>query len=173
MSRGGERCFLSYLGTSRAWARARSAVASHFFSPSESALLTDLVTEIEGFFNLLYAHLLTLWPIDSPETKSRVSDLLPIITYSTAESATKYRMCVSRLALSLLALCLKFMLFSKVYRTSSTHFRDHPRSVPWFTKCCSSLRAQTTNSRCSRSPAQTSRNGSKSGTSRPRRRALS
>ncbi|KAH9983835.1 PCI-domain-containing protein [Russula vinacea] len=36
--------------------------------------------EIEGFFNLLYAHLLTLWPIDSPETKNRVTSLLPIIT---------------------------------------------------------------------------------------------
>ncbi|KAI9449883.1 PCI-domain-containing protein [Russula earlei] len=49
--------------------------------------------EIEGFFNLLYAHLLTLWPIDSPETKKRLSDLLPIITSSPVESATttKYR----------------------------------------------------------------------------------
>ena len=71
-----------------------------FFSIRMRSLLIDLVTEIEGFFNLLYSHLLTLWPIDSPETKSRVSDLLPIITYSTAESATKYRVCVSRPALS-------------------------------------------------------------------------
>lgn len=46
--------------------------------------------EIEGFFNLLYAHLLTLWPIDSPETKRRVFNLLPIIT-SSPESAAKYR----------------------------------------------------------------------------------
>jgi hypothetical protein len=59
-----------------------------------------LVTEIEGFFNLLYAHLLTLWPVDSPETKNRVSSLLPIITSSTTESAAKYRMCVFHLALS-------------------------------------------------------------------------
>ncbi|KAI0296093.1 hypothetical protein B0F90DRAFT_1811347 [Multifurca ochricompacta] len=47
--------------------------------------------EIEGFFNLLYAHLLTLWPIDSPETKKHVSEILPIIATSTAESAIKYR----------------------------------------------------------------------------------
>ncbi|KAF8462486.1 PCI-domain-containing protein [Russula ochroleuca] len=47
--------------------------------------------EIEGFFNLIYAHLLTLWPIDSPETINRVSSLLPIITSSTGESAAKYR----------------------------------------------------------------------------------
>jgi len=60
----------------------------------------SLVTEIEGFFNLLYAHLLTLWPVDSPETKNRVSNLFPIIASSTAESAAKYRMCVFHLALS-------------------------------------------------------------------------
>ncbi|KAI0294537.1 PCI-domain-containing protein [Russula brevipes] len=47
--------------------------------------------EIEGFFNLLYAHLLILWPTDSPETKKRVFDLLPIIASSTGESAAKYR----------------------------------------------------------------------------------
>jgi translation initiation factor 3 subunit M len=59
-----------------------------------------LGTEIEGFFNLLYAHLLALWPVDSSETKNRVSTLLRIITSSTAESATKYRMYVFRLALA-------------------------------------------------------------------------
>ena len=67
------------------------------FSSSQRALSSHplVVTEIEGFFNLLYAHLLTLWPIDSPETKSRVTSLLPIITSSTTESAAaKYRMYV-------------------------------------------------------------------------------
>jgi translation initiation factor 3 subunit M len=47
--------------------------------------------EIEGFFNLLYAHLLNLWPIDSPETKKYVTGLLPIVTSATTESAIKYR----------------------------------------------------------------------------------
>ncbi|KAH8989688.1 PCI-domain-containing protein [Lactarius akahatsu] len=47
--------------------------------------------EIEGFFNLLYAHLLNLWPIDSPETKKHVTDLLPIVTSASAEPAIKYR----------------------------------------------------------------------------------
>lgn len=55
-----------------------------------------LTTEIEGFFNLLYAHILDLWPVDSPETKKHVTDLLPIITSASAESAIKYRMCVFR-----------------------------------------------------------------------------
>ncbi|KAH9965703.1 hypothetical protein BGW80DRAFT_1535708 [Lactifluus volemus] len=40
--------------------------------------------EIEGFFNLLYAHLLNLWPIDSSETKKHLSTLVPIITSSPA-----------------------------------------------------------------------------------------
>lgn len=47
--------------------------------------------EIEGFFNLLYAHLLNLWPIDSPETKKYVTGLLPIVTSATSESTIKYR----------------------------------------------------------------------------------
>jgi hypothetical protein len=72
------------------WARCDPS----FSSVSRRSLLIRLATEIEGFFNLLYAHLLTLWPADSPETKNRVFDLLPIITSSTAESATKYRMYV-------------------------------------------------------------------------------
>jgi len=102
MSRGEERRSLSCLGTSRGWARARSAVASqlHFFLFS-AVFSPVLGTEIEGFFNLLYAHLLSLWPVDSSETKNRVSNLLRIITSSTVESATKYRMYVFRLALAL------------------------------------------------------------------------
>ncbi|KAI0065733.1 PCI-domain-containing protein [Artomyces pyxidatus] len=47
--------------------------------------------EIEGFFNLLYAHLLTLWPADSPENTKHVSQLLPVIVSSSAVPATKYR----------------------------------------------------------------------------------
>ena len=97
MSRGGERHFLPYLGTSGGLARVLSEVRPIFSSVSRRSLLIRLATEIEGFFNLLYAHLLTLWPVDSPETKNRVFDLLPIITSSTAESATKYRMYVFHL----------------------------------------------------------------------------
>lgn len=95
MSRGEERRSLSCLGTSRGSARARSAVASqlHFFLFS-AVFSSVLGTEIEGFFNLLCAHLLSLWPVDSSETKDRVSNLLRIIASSTVESATKYRMYV-------------------------------------------------------------------------------
>ena len=77
--------------------RGASQIFAHLDAPH---FFTLLETEIEGFFNLLYAHILTLWPIDSPETKKHVSDLLPIITSSTtAESTIKYRMCVSCLTM--------------------------------------------------------------------------
>jgi translation initiation factor 3 subunit M len=51
-----------------------------------------LGTEIEGFFNLLFAHLLSLYPIDSPEIRQHLVTLLPVISSSTTENATvKYR----------------------------------------------------------------------------------
>jgi translation initiation factor 3 subunit M len=40
-----------------------------FGIPHCTPFLPFLVTEIKGLFNLLYAHLLTLWLIDSPEIK--------------------------------------------------------------------------------------------------------
>lgn len=123
-----------------------------------------LVTEIEGFFNLLYAHLLTLWPIDSPETKNRVSNLLPIITSSTPESAAKYRMCVSHLTLSVHVYypdsCLYVPISTpEVYQAFSTHFHDTPISASLSTKPSSSLQVQTMNSTYSKYPAVTLRIG--------------
>ncbi|KAH7909742.1 hypothetical protein BJ138DRAFT_1173548 [Hygrophoropsis aurantiaca] len=51
------------------------------------------VLEIEGYFNLLYSHLFTLWSTDSPETKQHISSLLQIISASPSEqSAVKYRL---------------------------------------------------------------------------------
>ncbi|KAA1473359.1 hypothetical protein DENSPDRAFT_802463 [Dentipellis sp. KUC8613] len=47
--------------------------------------------EIEGFFNLLYAHVLTLWPADSEERKTHVAHLLQVIASSPAEHNIKYR----------------------------------------------------------------------------------
>src|SRR5712691_2128960 len=98
---GEERCSLQSLQMSRDWATVLSEVRPRI--PTRALLSsTFLVTETEGFFNLLYAHLLSLWPVDSPETKNRVFNLLPIIASSTPESAAKYRMCVFHLALSVL-----------------------------------------------------------------------
>ena len=38
-----------------------------FFFPSTLSSHYHLATEIEGLFNILYAHILSLWLIDSPE----------------------------------------------------------------------------------------------------------
>ncbi|KAG2108659.1 uncharacterized protein F5147DRAFT_612440 [Suillus discolor] len=48
--------------------------------------------EIEGYFNLLFSHLLTLWPTNSPEIKHHVSSLLDVLTSSPSEhSSVRYR----------------------------------------------------------------------------------
>ena len=87
--------FSAILGNVKGLGEGSERGASSYSLLLPPTLLTQTYTEIEGFFNLLYAHLLTLWPIDSPETKKYLSNLFPIITSSPAESAAKYRMCVS------------------------------------------------------------------------------
>ncbi|KZT24562.1 PCI-domain-containing protein [Neolentinus lepideus HHB14362 ss-1] len=47
--------------------------------------------EIEGFFNLLYSHLLVVYPVDSTETKEHISYLLQVFSSSPTESPIKYR----------------------------------------------------------------------------------
>jgi len=159
----GESCSLRSLEMSRDLARALSAVRPRIFIILTRSRLTLLVTEIEGFFNLLYAHLLRLWPTDSPETKNRVSNLLPIITSSTGVSAAKYRMCVFRLTHSISVSCPRFADMSifnpEVYQTSLTHSHDNPRSATQSTRHSSSLQAQTTSSTYSKYLAATSKNG--------------
>jgi translation initiation factor 3 subunit M len=49
-------------------------------------------SEIEGFFNLLYSYLFTLWPVDSSQTRRYVIFLLEIISTSRSDnSSVKYR----------------------------------------------------------------------------------
>ncbi|KAG2060054.1 hypothetical protein BDR06DRAFT_1003102 [Suillus hirtellus] len=48
--------------------------------------------EIEGYFNLLFSHLLTLWPTNLPEIKHYVSSLLGVLTSSPSEHpSVRYR----------------------------------------------------------------------------------
>ncbi|KAI0751139.1 PCI-domain-containing protein [Daedaleopsis nitida] len=47
--------------------------------------------EIEGFFNLLFSHFLTLYPIDAPETRSYLDKLLTTISSAPDHTPTKYR----------------------------------------------------------------------------------
>ncbi|KAJ2917498.1 hypothetical protein MD484_g2913, partial [Candolleomyces efflorescens] len=44
--------------------------------------------EIEGFFNLLYAHLLSLFPASSPEVKELLSTLLQTVSSTSADRST-------------------------------------------------------------------------------------
>ena len=48
--------------------------------------------EVEGFFNLLFAHLFNLFPIDSDEIKEHVDSLLKAITSSQGHFSSKYRL---------------------------------------------------------------------------------
>ncbi|CAL1700393.1 unnamed protein product [Somion occarium] len=47
--------------------------------------------EIEGFFNLLLSHFLTLLPLDAPETKEQLATLLQTVASADAPSSIKYR----------------------------------------------------------------------------------
>ncbi|KAG1811886.1 uncharacterized protein BJ212DRAFT_1483591 [Suillus subaureus] len=48
--------------------------------------------EIEGYFNLLFSHLLTLWPTNSPEVRHHVSSLLGVLASSPSEHpSVRYR----------------------------------------------------------------------------------
>ena len=39
-------------------------------------ILNASSSEIEGFFNLLFSHFVVLYPLDAPETRSRLEALL-------------------------------------------------------------------------------------------------
>ncbi|KAH9899504.1 PCI-domain-containing protein [Cubamyces lactineus] len=47
--------------------------------------------EIEGFFNLLFSHLLTLFPLDAPEIRAHLDTLLKTIISVPDHTSTKYR----------------------------------------------------------------------------------
>lgn len=62
-------------------------------------------TEVEGFYNLIFAHIFNLYPASSPEAKQYVTALLKVISTSTSDRlSVKYRMCVSLVFVSRLPL---------------------------------------------------------------------
>ena len=61
-------------------------------SSHDRALPSDIPAEIEGFFNLLYSHLFTLYQADSADARQRVLYLLNVISSSSSHTASvKYR----------------------------------------------------------------------------------
>ena len=59
------------------------------------SIITDGPQEAEGFFNLVYSHLFTLFPPESPSQKQYLYELLKVISTSPSENTPlKYRLCV-------------------------------------------------------------------------------
>jgi translation initiation factor 3 subunit M len=57
---------------------------------------TERLTEIEGFFNLIYSHLFVLYPLGTQEVKTYLSSLLQTISSAPSDrSSIKYRMCAN------------------------------------------------------------------------------
>ena len=59
---------------------------------AESDQLRSFTPEVEGFFNLFFAHLFSLFPIDSNEIKVHVDTLIDTIISSKSRFPTKYRL---------------------------------------------------------------------------------
>ena len=51
-------------------------------------------TEVEGFFNLLFAHLFALYSPSSPELKQYIISLLKVLSSSSERLSVRYRMFV-------------------------------------------------------------------------------
>lgn len=49
-------------------------------------------SEIEGFFNLLFSHFVSLLPLDAPETQDHLVALLSTIATADHQAFVKYRM---------------------------------------------------------------------------------
>lgn len=73
-------------------------------SISYMLLLTSRFAEIEGFFNLLFSHFLTLYPLDAPETRARLDTLLKAIVSAPDHTSTKFRMYVALVLINALPL---------------------------------------------------------------------
>jgi hypothetical protein len=63
---------------------------------------TNNATEIEGFFNLLFAHLFALYSPGSPELKQYIISLLKVLSSSSERLSIRYRMYVLKLFFHLL-----------------------------------------------------------------------
>ena len=80
---------------------------------------------MEGFFNMIFSHLLSLYPSDSPELKEYLSTLLSIIsTASPSQTPIKYRMHVYPPFAypNTYELCRLSNLFNALPRTSSLRY---------------------------------------------------
>lgn len=105
--------------------------------------LDCLRAEVEGFFNLLFSHFLTLLPLDAPETKEQLVTLLQTIATSPEQTTfTKYRM-YEDLILSMMMFLVASLVLD--YQTCSTPFLASPICAIPYTKPFSRLQVRTMN----------------------------
>lgn len=52
----------------------------------------DFFSDIEGFFNLVFAHFITLLDLKSPETRQQLDALVQTIASSSGSTSIKYRL---------------------------------------------------------------------------------
>jgi hypothetical protein len=125
-------------------------------------------TEIEGFFNLVFAHFVTLFDLESPDTRTRLDKLLNTVASSTTDPSTKYRMCVLKSCFTAFA-----DLLSAALVTSSMLYQGDLRFVFPPTKASFRWQAQTTSLSLWGLPQRLWTNGWLNGLSLPRRRVHS
>jgi translation initiation factor 3 subunit M len=58
----------------------------------KSDQLRRFTPEVEGFFNLLFAHLFSIFPVDSNEIKVHIGTLIKAIVSSKGRFPTRYRL---------------------------------------------------------------------------------
>ena len=131
-----------------------------------------VAAEIEGFFNLLFSHFLALYPLSEPGTRSQLATLLKTISASSDQTSARYRMC-GICHYKSYCVCLKLISTIIDSRTSSTPSLDGPASGYLYIRPFLPSRVRTTTLTFSACPSPKSRNGSRSGRLRQRRRAAS
>ena len=172
MSRGGERHFLPYLGTSRGLARVLSEVRPIFFFRLKTLSSHPSCNRDRGILQLALCPSINI--MASGLARNKKSRVRPPTHHHILDRRVCDEVPHVRFPSHSRVVALNSNTCSQTaYPTSSTHFQENPLSAPQSIKRSSSLRARTTSFTCSRFRALTSRNGSKSGRSRLRRRAPS
>ncbi|KAF9782189.1 hypothetical protein BJ322DRAFT_1111072 [Thelephora terrestris] len=77
--------------------------------------------EVEGFFNLLFAHLFSLFPIDSEEIRVHVDNLLKVISSSKGPFPTQYRLLSSLFNAIPRNSALRLTVYETLIRQASSH----------------------------------------------------
>ncbi|KZT05631.1 PCI-domain-containing protein [Laetiporus sulphureus 93-53] len=77
--------------------------------------------EIEGFFNLLFAHFITLLPLDSSDAKARLVSLLQTIAGSPDQSIIKYRILSNFFNALPRRSNLRLLVYKTLLELASTH----------------------------------------------------